>query len=127
MKKPDDAGYEVGYGKPPRENRFKKGSSGNPKGRPKGKPNLSTTFQKACFEKIVVMENGRRRQVTKLEAAVTQLVNKAVKGDARAMQQVLSIAPLLDSQPAALATHEMDQAVMAGLVKRMTRAEGEAT
>ena len=27
-------GYQVGYGKPPRDTRFKRGQSGNPKGRP---------------------------------------------------------------------------------------------
>ena len=32
----DGADYEVGYGKPPKHTRFKKGQSGNPKGRPKG-------------------------------------------------------------------------------------------
>jgi len=26
--------YEVGYGKPPRDTRFKEGQSGNPRGRP---------------------------------------------------------------------------------------------
>jgi hypothetical protein len=31
----DDPGYEVGYGKPPQSTQFKKGKSGNPKGRPK--------------------------------------------------------------------------------------------
>lgn len=29
-------GYDVGYGRPPEETRFKKGQSGNPRGRPKG-------------------------------------------------------------------------------------------
>ena len=37
MSKDDkDADYEVGYGKPPETTRFKKGQSGNPKGRPAG-------------------------------------------------------------------------------------------
>lgn len=46
MKKPHRFGdtaqpsdYEVGYGKPPAETRFKKGQSGNPNGRPKGSRN----------------------------------------------------------------------------------------
>ena len=29
--------YEVGYGKPPRETRFVKGRSGNPRGRPRAR------------------------------------------------------------------------------------------
>jgi len=32
--------YEVGYGKPPRDTRFKEGQSGNPRGRPPGLKNL---------------------------------------------------------------------------------------
>ena len=33
--------YEVGYGKPPKNTRFKKGMSGNPGGRPSAKRNPS--------------------------------------------------------------------------------------
>jgi hypothetical protein len=29
--------YDVGYGRPPKKSRFKKGTSGNPSGRPCGK------------------------------------------------------------------------------------------
>ena len=38
---PDDD-YAVGYKKPPLHTRFKKGQSGNPRGRPKGSKNFST-------------------------------------------------------------------------------------
>ena len=31
----DNDDYEVGYGRPPKSGQFKKGQSGNPKGRPR--------------------------------------------------------------------------------------------
>ena len=34
----DSADYDIGYGKPPEDTRFKKGQSGNPRGRPKKQP-----------------------------------------------------------------------------------------
>ena len=38
--------YEVGFGKPPERTRFKKGRSGNPKGRPRKKPDLYSELTK---------------------------------------------------------------------------------
>ena len=37
--------YKVGYKKPPIENQFKEGKSGNPKGRPLGSKNFSTILK----------------------------------------------------------------------------------
>jgi hypothetical protein len=73
--------YETGYCKPPRDTQFKKGRSGNPTGRPKGSPSLANELRKILSKKVTVVENGRRKVISKEEAALTQIVNKAVTGD----------------------------------------------
>ena len=48
--------YDVGYGKPPRHTRFKKGQSGNPRGRPSGSKNLATVLSEALNELVIVAD-----------------------------------------------------------------------
>jgi Family of unknown function (DUF5681) len=76
----DKPKYAVGFGKPPRRTRFKKGS-GNPNGRPRGSRTSSTLLEQALSELVVVTENGQRKKITKGEAMLKQLVNKAASGD----------------------------------------------
>jgi hypothetical protein len=77
--------YSVGFGKPPRQTRFRHGQSGNPK----GAKNLATLMEKVLKEPVVISENGRRRRITKREAMLKQLVNRAAGGDPRAIQLLL--------------------------------------
>lgn len=118
---PRDEEYPIGYKKPPTHTQFKKGQSGNPKGRPKGVLNVATALNKALAEKITVVENGRRKQVTKLHAAIVGMTNRAVKGDAKAMQQMLSLSSLVGEAPAGRVADlsETDAAVMASLMQRL--------
>jgi len=123
--------YPVGYRKPPRRTQFKKGRSGNSKGRPKGSPNFATALEAALSEQVIVNEGGQRHAVTKLVATVKQLVNKAMQGDPRAMQQLLNVMHILDSdsgesrQPSMTIT-EADQLVMQHLIARIRdTTEGE--
>ena len=91
--------FEVGYGRPPREHRFRPGRSGNPRGRPKGARNLGSVVAATLGERIAVTENGRRKRITKLEAAVKQLVNRAASGEARSMQLLLALVQASESRP----------------------------
>jgi Family of unknown function (DUF5681) len=79
----------VGPGKPPLYTRFKKGQSGNPRGRrPK---NLATLLADALNEKVYVTIDGRRRKITNREAIVTQMVNKSASADLRATKMLIDM------------------------------------
>jgi len=77
--------YEVGWGKPPIATRFKKGQSGNLKGRPRGTKNLKTDLMEELQETIVVREGERTVRMSKQRAMIKTVMNKSLKGDARAI------------------------------------------
>jgi hypothetical protein len=82
--------YEVGHGKPPKTTQFKKGRSGNPKGRPKGSKNYSTIVSKALKQPVHITKSGVPKTVTALEAVVLTTVKDALGGNRRAQLQVTS-------------------------------------
>jgi hypothetical protein len=113
----------VGYGTPPEGTRFKKGVSGNPRGRPKGSLNVATVLTRTLREKVAINENGRRRTVTKLEAALKQLVNQAAAGDLRALRHLTALANDAEAQQNVRDTKlqdlsELDRDVMQGILRR---------
>ena len=75
----------VGYGRPPVATQFRQGVSGNPRGRPKGARNFATVVAATLGERLTITENGRRKRITKLDAVVKQLVNRAAGGEARSI------------------------------------------
>jgi hypothetical protein len=88
----DEAHREsVGYRRPPRHSRFRKGQSGNPSGRRKGS-GIRSALEKVLDRKVTVTVDGERLKVPLTEALVLQLVQKAAAGDARSIREVLKIA-----------------------------------
>jgi hypothetical protein len=83
--------YEIGYRRPPPSGQFKKGASGNPKGRPKGSKNLVTLLHHELNQKVTVNEGGRRRSVTRMQAMVMRLVAAALQGEPKAVMTLLDI------------------------------------
>ena len=73
----------VGYMSPPEHTRFKKGKSGNPKGRPKKKDDIFTLLQRVLKRKVRV--NGADQQMPIREALIRKLRELALSGDPRAI------------------------------------------
>jgi hypothetical protein len=68
---------DTGYKKPPKHTRFRKGQSGNPKGRPR-KIKDPTRLLEIELDKTITIKDGSR--MTKREAFMTALVNDAITG-----------------------------------------------
>jgi hypothetical protein len=122
-RQPDANDYQTGYGKPPVNRRFKKGQSGNPSGRPKGSKNAASVIKRALNERVTINEGGRRKTITKLEAAVKQLVNKAASGDLRVGKLFLLILQMAEqdiqeTQFSVSGLDDDDQKVVNSLLER---------
>ncbi|MHC4179960.1 MAG: DUF5681 domain-containing protein [Planctomycetota bacterium] len=88
--RPRDAGYEVGYGKPPRHTRFAKGQSGNPHGRPR-KPKPRPTrlsdapsdgfLEEEAYRSVTLRENGQAIELPVIKAVLRSLAAGAIKGN----------------------------------------------
>jgi hypothetical protein len=83
--------YKIGYKKPPKSGQFKRGKSGNPKGRPTGSRKLATDLAAELNEQITVREDGKPRRVSKQRALIKSLMAKALQGDVRANAAVLAL------------------------------------
>jgi hypothetical protein len=116
--------YAVGYRKPPKSGQFRKGISGNPIGRAKGGQNIARLLAKALNTQVVINENGKRRTITKQEAFIIQIVNKAASGDLRAIQQLLQMIAAMEGKEQTIAAPEFpigreDQETIQQIARRM--------
>ena len=116
--------HAVNYRKPPTHTRFKKGQSGNPRGRPA--KNLPALLAAALDEKVTVTENGKRRQVTKREAVIAQLVNKSASAELCATKMLIDMLRDIEkkAEPAPAAKYPFsptDKEVVQTLITRLRR------
>jgi len=110
-----DKSDKVGYGRPPVHSRFKPGQSGNPRGRPKGTLNFTTDLKRILQAPVTLNDGRKTRRVTTQEAALLRLAEKALKGDPRALEKLVSLSATLSTNNAESPSKTMaadDQAIL---------------
>jgi len=83
--------YPVGFARTPKHTRFKPGQSGNPEGRPKGRRKMGELLDAVLAEQITIREGDRFRKVSRGEAAMRALIQKAMRGDAKSCSMLLKL------------------------------------
>ncbi|MGE4061711.1 MAG: DUF5681 domain-containing protein [Sphingomonadales bacterium] len=79
--------YPVGYGRPPAHTRFKKGVSGNPKGRPR-KDAAEQNAAGILSDPISVRIGDRPASLQPLEIAIRKMLKDALQGNQRSLMQL---------------------------------------
>jgi len=79
-------------------------------------------------EKVIINENGRRKTITKLEAAIKQLTNKAASGELKAFQLLAALLRAAEERTIQAATpssslDEVDEKVLLGILRRLDAAD----
>lgn len=99
--------YEVGYGKPPVASQFKKGQSGNPKGRTRKVKSKRPALNEEHFKSIVleeayraikVHEGGKEVTMPMAQAIVRSMAVSAAKGNTRAAQLFAQMVKVVEEE-----------------------------
>ena len=87
---------------------------------------MTTTLHKILSERVVINENGRKKTITKFEAAMMQLARRAMTGDHQAIKQVIALMSLAEQRaeldtPQEPALGQTEKKMMQNIMKRFAR------
>ena len=117
-------------GNPPKHTQFRKGTSGNPRGRPKGSKNLSTYLMEAARDQVTTTIGGSTRRISSLQATTMQLATKAAGGDQAAIGRFLDWVDEIETRaanlkPSQFPIGEPDIEVIRTVYERMKQCDPE--
>ncbi len=115
---------KTGRGNPPKHTQFRKGVSGNKKGRPKGSKNLGTLIRAAADDEVTATIGGKQRRISKIQATAMQLATKAAGGDQASIVKFLDWVDEIETRaaaakPAEFPFSEADLEVLRAIHERM--------
>ena len=131
-KRVSSTAQKVGRGNPPKHTQFRKGTTGNPKGRPKGSKNLSTYLMEAARDQVSATVGGKTRKISKIQATAMQLATKAAGGDQAAIGKFLDWMDEIETRAAAVKPSQFplsapDIEVLRAAYERMKQCDTEKT
>jgi Family of unknown function (DUF5681) len=112
------------YRKPPIEYQFKRGQSGNPKGRPKKRPQLidsgfgggivdqlGAIALKEAMRPIAVREGDKITKMPAIQALIRSMFRSAAQGDSKSQRQLLEIVAQKESARVAFTMEVLESAI----------------
>jgi Family of unknown function (DUF5681) len=94
--------YPVGYGRPPSHTRFRKGVSGNPRGRPRGMTvvRANRLALQEAYRLIPVREGDVVFTLPTIQALMRQLARLAAKGNGPALRMFIKMIQTIEQEKA---------------------------
>jgi hypothetical protein len=107
---------------------FKDGGNANRAGRPKGSKNLATLIMNAANDQVVVTVEGKKRRISKSQAAAMQLATQAAGGNQKAIAKFLDWIDEIETREAAKRPEQfplsaLDLEVLQAVYERMKQCE----
>jgi hypothetical protein len=87
---------KVGYRSPPKAHQFRKGRSGNPRGRKVGEENMIAIFKRLANRRVKVNDNGRPTLLSLAEAVILQNIKAALQRNSNAVANMFRLAEEAD-------------------------------
>ena len=112
--------YKVGRGKPPKNTQFRKGDGRKRPGRPKGSKNMVALIMEAANEQFEISIDGKKRKISKAQAAAMQLANAGAKGNEKLLLKFIDlIADIEAARPSEYPFSDADIKVIRETYKRL--------
>ena len=106
-----------------RNGRFGQGNRANPEGRPRRGRTVEDVIRREMASPLTVIENSKRKRISKLAANTKQIVNQGASGDLRAAMKTVDMAMKVGSgttaNAAPLPLTQNDRAIVERFIARL--------